>query len=107
MPYGINDNNWNKIMMLIANQPNVDEAILFGSRAKGNFREGSDIDVCIKGEKLTLQDVYSILKAYDDTYLLYKLDLLIYNQINEPALKEHIDRVGVTFFKRNKQKNVA
>ena len=84
-----------KILALFASAPPGTKVILFGSRAKGNFREGSDIDLAIKGP-VTLDDRSRWSLAYDDLYLPWKLDLAIYHLIEEPALKEHIDRVGLT-----------
>jgi len=105
MKYGLTEQNITKITNLFANNSNVEEAILFGSRAKGNYKEGSDIDVCLKGENLSLQDIISLQIAYDDTYLLYKLDLVIYNKITEPNLINHIDRIGVRLYQNSVKMN--
>ena len=105
--YGLSQENITKIINCIATPSNVEEAILFGSRAKGNYKEGSDIDICIKGEKLTLKDIYTIQDAYDETYLLYKLDIVIYHKITEPALVEHIERTGIKIYSKKENRNVA
>lgn len=72
-----------------------EEIILFGSRAKGNYREGSDIDIALKGKNLTLDDRSKINIQYPDLNLPWQLDIVIYNLITEPKLKEHIDKVGI------------
>ena len=69
--------------------------ILFGSRAKGNYREGSDIDLAIQGPHITLQDRDQWLLKYALLNLPWKLDLVIYHLIQEPAFIEHINRVGI------------
>ena len=69
--------------------------ILFGSRAKGNFREGSDIDIALKGEETTHDQRDEILRKYDALFIPWKLDLVVYRSIKEPNLREHIDRVGI------------
>ena len=69
--------------------------ILFGSRAKGNYREGSDIDLAIKGADMTLKDRDRWLLKYETLNLPWKLDLVIYHHIKEPALLEHINRAGI------------
>ena len=69
--------------------------ILFGSRAKRNYREGSDIDVAIKGANITPKDRDHWLLKYEILNLPWKLDLVIYHHIKEPALIEHINRVGI------------
>lgn len=78
--------------------------ILFGSRAKKKYREGSDIDIAIKGNHITPKDRDAWLLTYEALNLPWKLDLVIYHQIKEPALIEHINRVGIRlsrhFFER-------
>ena len=73
---------------------------MFGSRAKGTFSNGSDIDIALKGNNLTLKDILEATAEAEKLLLPYKLDLVLYARINEPALIEHIDRVGVVLFKR-------
>ena len=87
-----------KIIKLMNSVSEIEKAQVFGSRAKGNFRVGSDIDIAIHGSGLTQEDRSQILLMYDELYLPWKLDLILYDQISEPALKQHIDRIGVTIF---------
>ena len=75
----------------------VQEAVLFGSRAKGNNRQGSDIDIAVKGT--VSKDVLSaLLVAFDETVLPYFVDIVVYDHIKNIALKEHIDRVGICIY---------
>ncbi|MEJ7694752.1 restriction endonuclease subunit S [Daejeonella sp.] len=78
----------------------VDAVLLFGSRAKGSFTEGSDIDLAVKGRKFNHKDILSLNAQLEELNLPYKIDLLNYNTINEPDLVEHIHRVGVVFYER-------
>ncbi|AOE83173.1 nucleotidyltransferase domain-containing protein [Pseudomonas sp. TCU-HL1] len=80
--------------------PAVQEAVLYGSRAIGTYRPGSDIDLTLKGEKLTYQDLLDIELALDDLLLPYKIDLSLYRHIDNPVLVEHIARVGKVFYSR-------
>ena len=68
--------------------------VLFGSRAKGNAREGSDIDIALKGTDLDSRLLTQISMDYDTLNFPWKLDVIIYDQIENPDLKDHIDRVG-------------
>ncbi|HLD75186.1 MAG TPA: nucleotidyltransferase domain-containing protein [Bdellovibrionota bacterium] len=92
---GIPDEYAKYILDLFRSLPQGAEIILFGSRAKGNAREGSDIDIAIKGKFITLEDRNTLLLKYDDLELPWKLDIVIYHLIKEPALKDHIDRAGI------------
>lgn len=91
---GIKEPFSSQILNLFRGLPANVEVILFGSRAKGNFREGSDIDLALKGKGLTQAICTELHSHYENLYLPWKLDLVIYETLQEPALKEHIDRVG-------------
>ncbi len=93
--YGIVQEHWDKILALFKKNPKIEAVILFGSRAKGNFKPGSDIDLALQGKGLTLSDFTPIQLAYEELYLPWKLDLVLYDSISHPDLVEHIQRVGV------------
>ena len=103
MKFGLSDNIIEKIQQVLTTNSKVDKAYIFGSRAKGNYREASDIDMAIKGQNLNYNDVLSLGVKLDEMELPYKIDLLNYHTIKEPALKEHIDRVGIEFYSRWKE----
>jgi predicted nucleotidyltransferase len=87
----------NAIRRVFHRYPAIQQAVLYGSRAKGNFRPGSDIDLTLKGE-LSYQELLRIERELDDLLLPYKIDLSLYRQLDNPALLEHIDRVGKLFY---------
>jgi predicted nucleotidyltransferase len=101
--FGLPESDLGLIITELSNNKNIDEAILFGSRAKGNYKNGSDIDIALKGEGINLNDILDLSIAVEKLNLPYKLDLIIYNRIKENALIGHINRVGVLLFKRNAQ----
>lgn len=79
---------------------NIDEVIIFGSRAKGNYHDGSDIDLALKGDGITFSQLMDINIEIEDLELLYKVDLLSYNERKGSPIGEHIDRVGQVFYRR-------
>lgn len=90
-----------KIQSVFRQYPQIDSVILYGSRAKGNYRQGSDIDLTIKLKPGVVPDLglhHQIAAQLDDLNLVYTIDLSFYQQINNPDLIEHIDRVGVIFY---------
>jgi predicted nucleotidyltransferase len=81
--------------------PQVEEAILYGSRAKGNYQNGSDIDLTLRGgPDLTLNVIYKILNDLDELLLPYTIDLSIFDDISDPDVIGHIQRVGITFYRK-------
>jgi predicted nucleotidyltransferase len=97
--FGLKETTNLQICEVLARYPHIDKAILYGSRAKGNFRNGSDIDLALcGGADLTLEVLYKIMNDLDDLLLPYTIDLSIFEQINDSDIIEHIQRVGVTFY---------
>ena len=94
--FGLDNMDLENILKIIKSCQKVDSAILFGSRAKGTFSNGSGIDIALKGENIVLNDVLDLLNELDDLLLPYKFDLVIFDRIEEVELKEHINRVGIS-----------
>jgi len=80
--------------------PQIESVILYGSRAKGNYRTGSDIDLCIRAEALRLPDLLAIENQIDELLLPWKVDLSLIDHIDNPDLLDHIRRVGTVFYQR-------
>lgn len=91
------------IISVLSNYAKVEKAYIFGSRAKGNFKIGSDVDLALKGEKLDFETVSQISYLLnEETNMPYKFDVLNYHSIKELELLVHIDRIGIEVFKRKK-----
>lgn len=91
--FGISQNALDKIKFVLFSVQGIEQVILYGSRAKGNYKEGSDIDLVIKGN-LTFDDLVKISVSLDDLNLPWKIDLSLYSQIKNEKLLEHINKVG-------------
>jgi predicted nucleotidyltransferase len=89
----------NKIRSVFSRYPQIIDVVLYGSRAKGNYREGSDIDLTIHAPALSTNELLKITNELDDLMLPYKFDLSLYHQIEDPDFIEHIQRVGFSFIK--------
>jgi predicted nucleotidyltransferase len=77
----------------------IDKALIFGSRAKGNYKHGSDVDICLMGNHITLHQSASLSwKLNEETNLPWHFDILVYNNLTNQELKEHIDRVGIQIY---------
>ncbi len=98
MKYGLDDTSLNSLESIFRNYPGVEYVLIFGSRAKGNFKEGSDIDLAVKGAQLVFTDILELKARMDFLNLPYKIDLLHYDAISDPEVREHINRVGKSFY---------
>ncbi len=99
---GLKDTEIAAIQRVFKMHPKITKVILYGSRAKGNYRPGSDIDLTLQGEGLEYVDLVAIDNELDDLLLPYTIDLSIQQQIENPDLIEHIERVGLEFYFKDK-----
>jgi len=98
---GLSNEVIEKIKNKIKNFSEIETVVIYGSRAKGNFRNGSDIDLCLLGENIPSDLVLRLDNSLDELMLPYSLDISIYNKIENPNFKSHIDRVGMVFYKKS------
>jgi predicted nucleotidyltransferase len=98
--FGLPEATLEKLRAVFAACPEVEEVVLFGSRANGAYKRGSDIDLALKGTGLTDERMDALTDAVDDMLLPYEVDLVLYGSLEHAALKEHIDRVGRSFYRR-------
>lgn len=96
--HGLSEAMVGKLCGVFDAHPNIKQVILYGSRAKGNYRPGSDIDLTIVGDGVDWQELLRIDGEIDDLLLPYKWDLSLLRQIDNPDLLNHIRRVGVVFY---------
>ena len=89
-----------KIRGILRNHPNVRRAVLYGSRAKGNYKTGSDIDLTLHGGGLTDAELMQIMDELDDLLLPWRIDLSLLHRIGQASLLDHIRRAGVVFYER-------
>lgn len=101
MKYGLSEATIEKIGSVFARFPEIEKAVLFGSRAKGNYKNGSDIDLTLYGKQLTHRLSATVAAELDDLLLPYTIDLSIFDELNNARLSEHIERVGVVFYQRD------
>lgn len=100
--FGLKEETLRKIRSVLADHPEVEKATLYGSRAKGNFKKGSDIDLTLLGgEGLTMRVLYRIMDELDDLLLPYMIDLSIFRQTQDQDVVDHIERVGKVFYDKS------
>ena len=100
MRFGLPESAIEQICAIFASHREIERAVLYGSRAKGNFKPGSDIDLTLFGTDLTHELLLDLLVELDDLLLPWMIDLSLFASLNHPALQEHIERVGKVFYQR-------
>jgi len=105
MNFGLDETTISKINSVFENYLEIEEVIVYGSRAKGNFREGSDIDITLKGENLSDEIRSKVWLDIDDLNIPYLFDISIFNQLKSESLVDHIERIGKLFYKKKLPQN--
>jgi predicted nucleotidyltransferase len=105
--FGLKESDILTLTDILVKYPGIGEAYIFGSRAKGNFRNGSDVDIAIKGKNISY-DLILDISTYlnEETLMPYRFDILDYDSISNKELSEHIDRAGILFYKNNHFKKI-
>lgn len=93
MKFGLKDRYYEELKALYFLFPNIDEIIIFGSRARGDYRENSDIDIALKGN-LTKIDIALIRDHLDESRIPYTTDVVEYEKIIDIKFREEIDKEG-------------
>ena len=97
---GLSQSTLDKLNSVFQKHTAIESAFVYGSRAKGNYKAGSDIDLTIKGEVIPFLELMKIEDEIDDLYLPYMVDLSHYKQLKNINLIDHIDRVGVRIYEK-------
>lgn len=99
--FGLKAKDIDLIVEILQRHPDVEEALVYGSRAMGNYKPGSDIDIVLKG-KLKPETANEITVELNERLPLpYKFDVIAYSAISHKPLIEHIDRYGKVLYKRS------
>ena len=96
--YGLNERETQTILGIFKKYSEIKNVLLFGSRAKGVFHKGSDVDLAIDSVSITPKILRQIKSDFEESDLPYRVDLLNFNTLNNISLKEHIKRVGKHIF---------
>jgi predicted nucleotidyltransferase len=102
MKFGLSDGTIEKINCVFARHPEIDEVLIYGSRAKGTYREGSDIDITLKGTNLTENLRAEVFSEIDDLNTPYLFDISVFDRLQSEPLIGHINRVGQVLYEKRK-----
>ena len=101
MNHGLTTTTVERLQSVLSHYPEVEKAVVYGSRAKGTYRPGSDIDLTLCGGELNHTLLTRISNELDDLLLPYQIDLSVMSSLSHPALLEHIRRVGVVLYEKS------
>jgi predicted nucleotidyltransferase len=100
MTFGLPDRTVNILRDTFRRHPEVEQVVIYGSRAMGTYRTGSDIDLTLIGEQLTHEILLQIAEDLDEAPIPYTVDLSIYHDIRDDDVRDHIRRRGMVFYQK-------
>lgn len=98
--YGLTERDMNTIRSIFRSFPEVKTVHLFGSRAKGNYRLGSDVDLAVMNQGVSSRTLARLNGRFEESSLPYNIDLVDFNSLTKKEFIEHIQRVGIPFFRQ-------
>ena len=101
MAFGLTEKDIELICSAIEDHSEIEAVVVFGSRAMGTHKNGSDVDLAVKGDGVSLRIISRLgAQLNEELPLPYQFDVIDYAILDTPALKEHIDSVGKVLFQR-------
>ncbi|WP_027183652.1 nucleotidyltransferase family protein [Desulfovibrio inopinatus] len=100
MRYGLRESILHDMVAVFKKYPHIERVVLYGSRAKGCFKPGSDIDICLYGKNITTMEKNLIAIDLDELDLPYIIDIAVFDSLSHAALRELIERVGIVLYQR-------
>jgi hypothetical protein len=98
MKYGLKNQAIAQINAVFASHPEIEQVILYGSRARGDYKDSSDIDFALKGRKPNSRIIDRINCDLDGLFLPYCFGISLFSRINKADLIDHINRTGIIFY---------
>ncbi|MDE6578427.1 MAG: nucleotidyltransferase domain-containing protein [Muribaculaceae bacterium] len=101
LKFGLKEEYLNRMIGCFKENSNIEKVVIYGSRAKGNYKRFSDIDISLIGPKLTHTDLFNLFNDLDDLLLPYEIDLSILSEIDNPNLLKEIEEFGQPLYQQS------
>ncbi|KAB1062022.1 nucleotidyltransferase domain-containing protein [Salibacter halophilus] len=100
MDHGLTQFTIDRIREILGRYPQVQKAILFGDRARGDYGDKTDIELALEGDDIDISLLFMIDNDLVDLLLPYEVDLIRLSRVKNTELKEHIEEEGVSLFEK-------
>ena len=101
LPLGLSETIRDSLDDVFAQFPKVDRALVYGSRATGNYRPNSDIDLAVLAPAMSGREFSRLWMALDDLPILFRLDVSLWHEVTNPALKQAMIDDGIPLYQAN------
>jgi uncharacterized protein len=98
-PFGLSEKSFTIILDALRTFPQIEDVLIFGSRALGNAKNGSDVDLALRGARVDERTAAVVsARLNEELPLPYFFDVLVFDSIQDAALREHIEKHGQSVF---------
>lgn len=105
--YGLTEQSYNELMQILASFPEIEEVIIYGSRARGDYWRASDIDLSIKGKDFNRHVLALLNDKLYNSHIPQICDTHIYTNVKNSKFKDNIERDGQVIYRREIPKNTS
>jgi predicted nucleotidyltransferase len=99
--FGLTERDMKTFRDIFNKYPEISEVFIFGSRAKGNYKQGSDIDLAVMNNGISDKTIAHLKEEFEESNLPYTVDIINLATLKHSELTEHIHRVGIAFYERS------
>lgn len=99
--YGLDPEEMQLLHRIFSSTEEIEEVVLYGSRAKGTNKPFSDIDITLKGKNLIEEHLTDVCYSLSESSLPYFCDVSIFQHLTSSSLIDHINRRGRVIYKKN------
>ena len=98
--YGLTEQSYKELMEILSSSPEIEEVLIFGSRARGDYWRASDVDLSIKGKNFARRNLAILNDRLYESHIPQIFDTHIYADIKNQRFKENVDQDGIVLYQR-------
>lgn len=100
--FGLKDSIIIKIKKVLTKYDEIEKALVFGSRARGDYKKTSDIDIAIFSDNITSTRLNLLRNDFDELDIIYTVDVVDFQKLSKEELKNNIINDGIVIFQGNR-----
>ena len=101
--YGLTDKSYKELLEILASIPEIEEVLIYGSRARGDYWRASDVDLSIKGKDIVRRTLALLNDKLYESHIPQIFDTHIYSDIKSQTFKDNVDQDGKVIYRRTVQ----
>jgi len=96
--FGLEQHILDKIIAVLRAHPKIERAVIYGSRALGDFKPHSDIDIAVFASRIDASELARLRFEIDELPIVFKIDLVHVDGLENESLRTKIATEGCEIF---------